>query len=261
MSRNTASIYNGISILFVVLSLLIIVIVAAQLVSPPPQDPRTVAGFPTPFELPTLTPSFTPTITPSPTVTSSPTNTETPTLTPTATFTVPPSPTLTNTPGPTLTPSDTPTPSASPTELPTNTPTGPTATFTPTDSPYFFQLRDEVFLGPNTVNSAGCAWQGVGGSVLGMDGVETTRQYQVRVFNGGIERVTTTGSNSLYGQFSGWEIPLDNTINNRTYFVRLESAAGIQLAPDVQVSFPGDCNANSAIVRFIQIRDFSPPPS
>lgn len=259
MGRNSAGIYNGISIIFLVLTLIVAVFVIMRLLGPGPEDPDLLADVPTPFILPTLTPSNTPTETPIPTATNTPTETSTPTDVPSETPTFTPSPTLSPTPGPTLTPSDTPTPSVSPTPLPTNTPIGPTATFTPTDSPYFFQLRDEVFFGPNTVNTAGCAWQGIGGSVLGLDGQESSRQLQVRVFGENIDRVVATGSNSLYGQFSGWEVPVDNQINGRIYFVRLESAAGTQLSPDVQVDFPSDCNANSAIVRFIQVRDFTAP--
>jgi hypothetical protein len=260
MKGESGCIYNGISVLFLLLTVGMIVFVVIQMMRPLSDRSDLAAAIPTPLDLPTLTPSNTPTETFTPTITPIPTDTPTPTVTPSETPTIPPSPTLTDTPGPTATPSDTPTPVDTPTPTATATPIGPTATFTPTDSPFFFELRGEIFLGPNTVNTAGCAWQGIGGNVLGMDGQETTRQYQVRVFGGGLERTVVTGSNSLYGQFSGWEVPVGNTASSSSYFVRLESAAGVQLSPDVPVSFPGDCNANSAIVRFIQIRPIGTQP-
>jgi hypothetical protein len=259
MKGESAGLYNGISVLFVLMTVGMIVFVIIQMMGPPPDRSDRAAAFPTPLELPTVTPSNTPTETLTPTITPIPTDTPTPTVTPSETSTIPPSPTLTDTPGPTATPTDTPTPVDTPTPTATHTPIGPTATFTPTDSPFFFELRGEIFLGPNTINTAGCAWQGIGGNVLGMDGQETTRQYQVRVFGSGIERTVITGSNSLYG-LSGWEVPVANAATSSSYFVRLESAAGVQLSADIPVIFPGDCNANSAIVRFIQIRPIGAPP-
>jgi hypothetical protein len=265
MDKNSAQVYDGISVFFLALTALTLLVVVIMLLSPADdnadQGDDFVAVLPVILQLPTVTPSNTPRPTLPPTFTPLPSDTPFPSDTPSPTATISPSPTLSNTPGPTLTPSNTPTPSVSPTNTPTETPLGPTLTFTPTDSPYFFALREDVFFGPNGVNSAGCQWQGIGGSVLNQDGTESTRQLQVRVFGGGIERVTTTGSNSLYGVTSGWEAPVDNQINNQTYFVRLESMVGIALSEDVQVAFPGDCNANSAIVRFIQIKPFGAPPA
>lgn len=258
MNRSTAQIYNGISILFIVLSLLVILLVVTQLGGGKREEASIV--LPTPIgALPTLSPtsSFTPSNTP--TSSSTPSNTPTPTNTEPATATITASATITPTLGPSNTPSITPTPSISATPIPSETSSVPTATFTATESPYSFGLNGDIFLGPNGVNSAGCAWQGVGGSVIGMDGVEMAQQFQVRVFGNGIERTVLTGSNSFYGATSGWEVVLDNVISPRLYIVRLETTLGTPLSPDFEVNFPGDCNANAAIVRFQQLRPLGPP--
>lgn len=186
----------------------------------------------------------------------------TPTFTPTATVTPSPSftpsltPTITNTPGPTDTPSMTPTPEASLTPTPTETPVGPTATLPPTLSPFLFALRSEIEFVANA-NTAGCAWTGFNGSVMQQDGQPVVEQYRIRVFSdtGDFEQIATTGSNTLLGDPSGWEIQVANILSTRTYFVRVESVGGTPISDNVRVTFPGDCAQNRAVVRFIQTRD------
>lgn len=186
------------------------------------------------------TPTFTPT------VTFTPTFTETPSLTPT----------ITNTPGPTDTPSMTPTPSISPTFTPTPTPTGPTPTLPPTLSPFLFTLRNEIEFLPNA-NAAGCSWTGISGSVLQQDGQPVTQAYNIRVFTetGDFESLVATGSNTTFGEISGWEVPVANVLNTRTYLVRVESLGGTPISDNVRVTFIGDCSQNRAVVRFIQTRE------
>jgi len=255
MGRNGAQIYNIITIVFLVLTALVLTGVIITAASPAPESgPIQLGELPPVIQLPTVTPSNTPTSTLRPTITFTPSNTMTATATFTETQTQAPSATISDTPGPSLTPSNTPTPSVSPTPLPSATPSAPTPTLTPSQSPFFFQLSGDIFLGPNTVNSAGCAWQGIGGSVINQDGSEATRTYQIHVFGGGIDRIVLTASNSFYGANSGWEVVLTNVINGQTYFVQLESAAGSPLSDQIQVTFPNDCNANLAIIRFQQVQ-------
>ncbi len=254
-------IYNIISLVFVALTALVLVIVLITAAGGGNEEPLDFSGLPTSVNLPTLTPTQTPSITPTQTFTRIPTFTSTPTITLPPSLTPEPTPTITDTPGPTLTPSDTPTPSLQPTETPTAMPTGPTLTRTPTRSPFLFDVLSDVFVGPNSVNSAGCAWQGVGGSVLDLNGNEIAEQYQVRVIGSGIDRTIFTGTNSVYGQVSGWEVALDSTISQQQVFVRLETIVGTQVSPEIPVNFPGDCNANAAIVRFQQTQAFGPAPA
>jgi hypothetical protein len=185
-----------------------------------------------------------------------PTFTSTPTATLTATYTPSLTPTITNTPGPTDTPSSTPTPSVSPTPQPTETPTGPTPTIPPTLSPFLFALRTEIEFLPNA-NAAGCAWTGVSGSVLQQDGQPVVEQYVIRVFSdtGDFENLANTGSNTTFGEISGWEVPISNVLNTRSYFVRVESMGGTPISDNIRVTFPGDCAQNRAVLRFIQTRD------
>ncbi len=256
--RDYTPIYNGISLLFLFLTVVVIVVVLLQLASPPPQQQTAFVPSPTRFVSPTFTATktLTPTFTSTPSLT--PTDTLTPTLTPTITPSLTPSLTITPTPGPTETPSNTPTPSVSPTLTPTPTPTGPSPTPSPTDSPYLFNINGQVSFQPNLGNVAGCAWQGVAGRVVDINGVSVTQQYRVRAFATGFERITTTGSNSFYDPTSGWEIQVANQINAQTYFVRLETLAGTPISPDIQVTFPQDCNQNVAIITFSQVREFGP---
>ncbi|MBL8162120.1 MAG: hypothetical protein JNJ61_09050 [Anaerolineae bacterium] len=247
--------YNIISLIFLVLTVLVIVFVVTRLLGPAPEAPQEVATLPEVLVLPTITPSNTPTRTPTATNTLTPTISPTPTESPTPTPTVSASPTITETPGPTDTPSATPTPSVSPTATPTETPTGPSPTPEPTLSPFLFDLREgEVIFTTNFANTAGCAWQGLGGQVFDLNGAPLTGLVINIVGPNALDRTVVSGSNSLYG-VGGWEFPVDNKINNFTYSVELRSAAGTTISPRITVTFPADCARNLALVNFIQVRE------
>ena len=254
MDRGSSYIYNLVALVAFLLAIGVIVVVVAVAARPaPPVEeaalPTSVPSLtplPTATEgLPTLPPTFTPTFT----------ETWTPTTTATWTPSPQPSSTITPTPGPTDTPSLTFTPSISPTFTPTHTPTGPTLIPTNTTSPFPFNLRDAVAFQPNLGNAAGCNWQGVAGRVLDLNGTQFGRDlYQVRVFNTDIDRVVNVGSNSYYGELSGFEQVVDNQVNNRSYRVRLETLNGTVISPVVDITFPSSCEGNVAIVTFIQTR-------
>ncbi|GAB4512415.1 MAG: hypothetical protein OHK0046_11890 [Anaerolineae bacterium] len=263
-----AGLYNLISIIFLLLTVGVIVFVGLQLAAPEEDAGTSVAGLPTAFIAPTATPAP-PSATPRPTL--PPTFTNTPTVTPTLTNTVPPtatvepSPTITDTPqaaspAPEGAAGGPPVEGASPegaspevavTEAVTPDPNAPTVT--PPPVPYLFDVPgSNLFFTQNTNTSAGCAWQGIAGSVLDGNNLEIAGQYQVRVFNETMEQVAPAGSNSFYGTRSGWEIPLENGVSQTRYFVRLETTLGTQISRDVEVIFPGTCQENLAIVRFVQ---------
>jgi hypothetical protein len=253
MGKGNARIFNLISIVFLVLSLIVIILVVTRLLGPA-IAPKAVGSLPTPFVLPTETPTNTLIPTQPPTFTLTPTDTLTPTNTETPTLTITTSATITDTPAATDTPSMTPTPSISPTPSPTETPTGPTETSAPTLSPFLFDLREgNVIFTSNFANSAGCAWQGVGGQVFDMAGSPMSG-LRLHVFGADIDRRIDSGSNSLYGG-GGWEQPVDNKINGNTYYVELESQGGTVISPRVTVPFPSDCSKNLAMVNFIQVRE------
>lgn len=254
MGQGSSRIYNLISLIFLILTIVVIVLVITSFFGPPAAGPVAPVVVPTELVLPSVTPSNTPTVTLPPTLTLTPTNTLTPTetLPPTPTPTV--SPTITDTPGPTDTPSATPTPSISPTPTPTETPTGPTNTPVPTLSPFLYDLRDgQPIYTQNFANTAGCAWQGIGGQVFDINGMAVTGM-QVRITGPNVgERFVTSGSNSLYGA-GGWEQPVDNKINGNTYYVELLSAGGTPISPQIQIAFVMDCTKNLALVNFVQVR-------
>lgn len=213
-----------------------------------PTPTRTATNTPRPTLPPTFTPTFTVTPTPSdtpvtPSATFTPSNT--PTITDTATFTA------TSVFSPTPTPTSTFTPSAT-SDLPTPTPSD-------TRSPYPFQLRGgEVIYTSNTYNSAGCAFQGIGGQVLDTagNGINTGITV-VAVDDNGRTYVAQAGDNSRYGANGGFEIGVDTRPNRRTYLVELRvTATGVAISPLIEVTFPSDCDRNVALLYFRQTRPY-----
>jgi hypothetical protein len=261
-------IYNFIALTFLLLTVLCVVLTvvfASGSLSVPLLAPNDLV-VPQSAVLPTATSTIAP---PPATWTPTPTKTATPTNTVTTTSTVTPSLTITATAGPTDTPtitataSDTATSTPSLTYTPSITPTGPTPTFTFTPSPFPFTLRGGatgVVFTANFANTAGCAWQGVGGQVFGMGG-EGLTGYQIRVTGpglgeGGAGVIVATGSNTLYGAPSGWEAFVSGQTNASSYFVELLTSSGTVVSPAIQVTFPNNCAQNLAIVNFQQTRSF-----
>lgn len=200
---------------------------------------------------------------PSPTTTLTPTVTRTPlpaTFTPTFTATVTPSRTptltLTTTVTTTLSPSPTITVTGLPTETPTETATpAPTlGTPPPSPSPFLFDIQGEPVFSSN-LNASACAWQGIGGQVLDINGDPYPTQLRVSVIGGGLPTALTalSGTNTLYGA-GGYEVQLANSINTQTYFVQLETELGTVVSEQIQVTFPGTCEGNLALVTFQQTR-------
>ncbi len=253
MGEGKGSIYNIISVVFLLLTILVIAFVAMRLAGPVAERPQAAIILPTDFVLPSITPSPIPTTGLPPTFTFTPTDTLTPTNTEPPTLTATVSPTITDTPAPTETATISPTPSISPTPLPTETPTGPTSTLAPTQNPYLFELRQgQVILTQNFANTAGCAWQGLGGQVFNTEGTPLDG-LKVHIFGTNFDRIVDSGSNSLYGP-GGWEVPVDNRISAQSYFVELMSPGGTVVSERIQVVFPSDCARNVALVNFIQTR-------
>jgi hypothetical protein len=279
MGQGRAQIYNLISIVFLVLSLIAIVLVVARMAGPATARQRPQVAVPTVAILPsaTLTYTWTPsptstfTLTPSQTITPSispsVTWTQIPTLTPSLTFTVPPTATI----GPSSTippipPTETIAPSltitntldVTNTPVPSITPTvndfTPVAT-QPPPSPFPFVLKDnQVIYTMNFANTAQCAWQGIGGQVFDLNGAPLI-QMRVHVFGQGVDLYTASGSNTLYG-LSGWEVPLSTTLTSNSYIVELQSAQGTIISPQVTVTFVPDCSKNLGLVSFQQTRPF-----
>lgn len=203
--------------------------------------------LPTERQIPTATETLVPTITRTPlpaTFTLTPIPSET--LIPSAT--IPP----TSTTAPTGSPTPTITTTSLPTEIPTETATPAPTLGTPLASPppLPFALQGDIVTTSN-LNASACAWQGIGGQVLAVDGSAHTGSFEISVTGSGLfeARTANSGTNSLYGP-GGYEIQLTNSINTQTYFVQLLTSSGTTVAEVVQVSFPGTCEGNSALITF-----------
>lgn len=230
-----AGLFNAVSVLFFIATLAVVTGVIYLLVAPPPVPD--LAALPTRApDLPTATPTATPTQTPPPPPTLPPTFTSAP-----ATATPTDRPTATLEPSATLTPSITFTPSSTPTA-------------TATVIPFVYYAPDPPTLRENFANTLGCAWQGVGGRVLDAAQLElnaaVAADLRVRVFSDNVDETVQVGSNSFYGERTGWEVQTAARAQEEIVYARLENAAGTPQSPDVLVQFPGTCEQNLAEVAF-----------
>jgi hypothetical protein len=277
MGQGSARLFNFISLFFLLLAVIVLVFVVVKMAGPVLARPTPVISVATPAVLPTATTTNTATNTPlptwteTPTPTSSATTTNVPTLTPSNTLppsdTPPPSATLTLTFTPSITPSLEPSltitntlqPSQTPVITDTLVPTvGSNFTAQPTEpppSPFPFDWKDgQVIYTTNFANTAGCAWQGIGGQVFDLND-QPLGQIRIHVFGSGVDTYAVSGSNTLYG-ISGWEIPVSNAVLANSYLVELQTSQGTIISPQVQVTFTADCSRNLALVNFKQTRPF-----
>ncbi|MGC9521840.1 MAG: hypothetical protein ACP5HG_08170 [Anaerolineae bacterium] len=174
------------------------------------------------------------------------TPTSTPTETPAATWTPTATPTVTPTPPPSFTPTITPTPEPTtppPTPEPTETPT-PRVTRSP--YPFTYELTYET-------PYYGCAWTGVAGSVVDIDG-NPLIGYPIHVWGGGIDTVVYSGDKQLYGD-SGWEqFFTDSPIEaNGIFRVQIHSRDNPNHPPvsqEIVLDFQGYCSTALARITF-----------
>ena len=177
----------------------------------------------------------TPTITqiqiePTWTATPSPDITETPTLLPT--FTLEPSPTSFSLVPPTKTPT------------PTVTPKAP---FRGT-----FKGIDSTIIHPEF----GCAWQGVGGTVVDANNADMLRMTirLVGIYNGKSKNELTVSSIApAYGK-SGFEFFLGNTpiTSKGELYLQLLDQAGLPLSDNIYIDLSSECSKNLVLVRFVK---------
>jgi hypothetical protein len=106
----------------------------------------------------------------------------------------------------------------------------------------------------NFANTAGCAWQGIGGQVYDVNGNPLTN-IQVRVRGQNLDQRTISGANTLYGS-SGWEISVGTAASPAVFIIELYSPQGTPISPEITINFPGDCARNLALVNFQQTRPF-----
>ena len=126
-----------------------------------------------------------------------------------------------------------------------------TATLAPTDSPYPFIVPDAVLHVPNG-NDLGCNWWSIAGTVSDKDG-QAVNGYRVRVTGDGVDETVFSGTIQTFGA-GGFELPLIGTPQVAEFMVQLFSPQDAPLSPPVMVTTQADCDANVAIVNFVQNR-------
>ncbi|MBE2195550.1 MAG: hypothetical protein IAE83_15355 [Anaerolinea sp.] len=228
-------------------------VLALPTTTPTSRPSRTPFPSPTPTATVTFTPSFTP----------SPTNqprTEVPTSLPSASATLPPlfiAPTDAS-PSPTP-PLPTPTPLILPavptfTPLPaeplTPSPTVPPPTATPE---FPFSPNGPVFSAYD--GAEGCAFQGIGGLVLGLRQERLSALTGVRIVIVGDDTFAFSAVIEAESRYS-WLAQIGTRQNKGSYQVSLQTADGAVLAPIITVAFSGACDGNFALVNFSQNRPF-----
>ncbi len=256
----SSTLYNIITLVFLLLSIIVTVVVllmAAQVVPVPstfaPQPPGPTATMYVP---PTFTPSITPTDTTIPTWTPSPT---------------PEPPTATSTREPTATPTDEPTLDPfgqAPTDegpiegvdLPSPTPeilNGDGPVVEGMDERWFTLEGERVLYQNNYVNELGCEWQGIGGRIVDATGI-AIQDVRVRVTGDSIEEaLLEPGQRDLYGE-SGWELKLADAATSQTVYVQLLGLNGEYLSDAVEVNMPGSCDTTLAIINFVEATGAAP---
>lgn len=110
-----------------------------------------------------------------------------------------------------------------------------------------------IFTAQFTHPELGCAWQGLGGQIFGMQGTPL-RGFTVRVegvTDPTLVLETVSGAAEAYGP-SGWEIQVAGGPNTHVYRVILYQD-GRRVSDPKTVGFPGDCARNLGIMNFNQL--------
>lgn len=207
-------------------------------------DPRGLAASPSPTKIPevarltTLVPTVTPTATPS--LTPSPTVTQIVITPPRLATRMPLAPTMTLIGG--APPEQaagvviTPPPAINPAEV--------------TRSPYLFTVYGEAATYTANANGQGCRWASIAGTVVGLNG-EALVGLAVHVVGEGIDEIRFTGTAPAFGP-AGYEVFLNSAPLEAQYVVQLLSQTGTPVSEEFTVVTSPECEANVAIVTFIQ---------
>lgn len=271
MSPNRSTLYDVITLLFVILTVGLVAIMVLII-----NDPQTTLNpFPPPtvpplVNLPTLTPSAT--ITPTATASGTPTNTPTPTNT-----AIPPSATASNTPTPTDTPTTTPTqvlaganPQPQSTTIPqgqtlaplddgsgnivpgseaTATPVGTSTPFdAPTRSPFPFTVTEVSY--ESNPGDQGCQWLSVAGTVTGLFG-EPLPGLAIQIDGENFRQVQFSGSAARWGE-GGFEFAVGAAPRTATYTLQVKSPTGGLLSDTIEVQTGNTCDSTVTFIEIVQ---------
>ncbi|MDQ7024684.1 MAG: hypothetical protein Q9P44_03915 [Anaerolineae bacterium] len=126
-----------------------------------------------------------------------------------------------------------------------------TETQVATESPYPFIAPDTVIHVPNG-NDLGCSWWSIAGTVSDSNGTALDG-YRIRVVGEGVNESVFSGTILTFGA-GGFELPLIGTPQVAEFTVQLFSPQDAPLSPPVTVTTRAECDANVAIVNFVQNR-------
>jgi hypothetical protein len=262
MKRSSAGIYNFLTGLFVILTLIScgwIAGVYSKILAPPAIFSRAAVVVPTVLIPPTDTPTFTPSAT----------------FTPSLTFT--PTPTTTATDTPTLVPTDTPVPSNTP--LPSNTPI-PSNTSVPSNTPKGAPTvagtagtpslgNADIAFAPDAVSpqytanpdpTTACKVEVIAGQILDLNNQPITSKVEVFIFGpSNYKKLAKPVSANVPPFGVGYWVLVIPQFNSNAYTAEVLNSQGIQISTPVDVQFTADCQKNVALVTFTQVKQTTLP--
>lgn len=119
------------------------------------------------------------------------------------------------------------------------------------DESLFPFVHEEILYAPNS-NQLGCNWWSIAGTVTDMNG-NPINGYRVRVIGEDLNEVVFSGASQAFGE-GGYELPLVGTPQQAQFTVQLFSPEDIALSDEIDVITQDSCDANVAIINFVQNR-------
>ncbi len=129
----------------------------------------------------------------------------------------------------------------------------PTPVLSTNASDYPFVMTDSGILYVANANGRDCEWASIAGSVTAEDGTALDG-YRVRVTGDNFDETVFTGAALTFGA-GGFEMPLGNAPQSAVYNVQLFSPQGAPLSDMIPLTTRAECEANVAIINFVQNRD------
>src|SRR5690606_8231075 len=99
-------------------------------------------------------------------------------------------------------------------------------------------------------NAFACNWWSIAGTVRDTNGA-AINGYRVRVTGDAVNEAVFSGASQAFGD-GGFELALVGTPQEATFTVQLFSPQDAPLSAAIEVQARADCDANVAIVNFVQ---------
>lgn len=117
-------------------------------------------------------------------------------------------------------------------------------------SEFAFRLAEDEVIYTANANDRGCDWASIGGLVTATDGT-AMNGYRVQITGDELDETIFTGTAPAFGD-GGYEVTLGDTPIAERYIVQLLDRQGDAVAPPVEVFTRETCDANVAIVNFVE---------